>query len=237
MMHATQATEGSQIAAGQPATFHQVHPSFSYGAARVLILNGRFKNQDGCSGAALAKSATIHGLLPMDAPSVPGYTGNLSRDWGRNGPPKEMLAIAAAYKVKTVARLLDSGDARNSICNGYGCTIATTLLPDTHKEQDGRIVMAMRVKPVPRGQLPPGHQMCLDGYDGTAASGPKFHVQNSWGPKAHPQPMDDSPAGGFWITDQDCDRIVKQGDSWAYSGFDGFPQQDLDLKIFGASKP
>lgn len=37
--------------------------------------------------------------------------------------------------------------------------------------------------------------------------------------------------GGFWISESDCDRIVKQDDSFAFSSFDGFPAQELDFNV------
>jgi glutaredoxin len=75
--------------------------------------------------------------------------------------------------------------------------------------------------------------MCVLGYDGTANSGKKyFYVLNSWGPDAHPKPLQGEPPGGFWVTWEDLDRIVKQGDSWAFSSFDGFRKTDIDWSVF-----
>ena len=73
------------------------------------------------------------------------------------------------------------------------------------------------------------HQMCVDAYDGSSPSGARyFHVQNSWGPNAHPKPIDGSPPGGFWVTEAEIEYITAQGDSWAFSDFEGFPAA-LDL--------
>ena len=70
------------------------------------------------------------------------------------------------------------------------------------------------------------HQMCIVGYDGESASQPYWFVLNSWGDDAHGTPPDDAPPGGFWIGRKDVDFIVRQGDSFALSQFDGFPAQD-----------
>ncbi len=100
------------------------------------------------------------------------------------------------------------------------------MLPPTI---DGRLVN--------RRQGTWAHQMTVIAYDGQTGSEPYFLILNSWGPAAHGQPPDDSPPGSFWIRWKDMDYMAKKGDSFAYSGMDGFPAQDVDLRIFGQPGP
>lgn len=233
--HAIQTTEAAAIAAGRDGEFHRAFQPYLYGVGRVLVARGRFRGGDGCSNAAVAQGATEYGVMRADADRAPKYTGALARNWGNSGPPKEWIDEAKGFKVQRVAKLRASGDARDALVNGYGCGIASMILPDSYHEKDGRIVATMR--DTSHDPRPSGHAMALDSYDGSHQSGRKyFRVVNSWGKTAQPKPVDGSPPNGFWITEQDCDRVVRQGDSWAYSGFDGWPSQEPDLRIFGAKK-
>ena len=47
--------------------------------------------------------------------------------------------------------------------------------------------------------------------------------------------MQGEPPGGFWISWEDMDRITAQGDSFAFSGFVGFPALPFD--IFNQASP
>ena len=62
------------------------------------------------------------------------------------------------------------------------------------------------------------------------ASGGRGFLLNSWGETAHTGPTgigDPSPAG-FWADAAVLDRMLRQGDSWAFSGIRGFPARKLD---------
>lgn len=223
--HAIQATLGAQIVAGGAYEFHTIYPPFLYGAGRVLILKGRIRGA-GCTGAAIAQAAQKYGVLRWDEPGLPAYSRAISQQWGLQGPPQQWLDLAAKHKVATVARMQLAGDVRDAICNGYGVTIASNFGTKTIRPRDGRMVAVWNDSWA--------HQMCIDAYDGSSASGTRYyHVQNSWGPQAHPAPIDDSPAGGFWIVEADVERIVRQNDTWAFSAFDGFPAQEMDFRVFG----
>ena len=66
------------------------------------------------------------------------------------------------------------------------------------------------------------HCMAIVGIRG--GSRPGALLLNSWGPNAHTGPRglgDPSPAG-FWADANVVDRMLKQGDSWAFSDVVGF---------------
>ena len=69
------------------------------------------------------------------------------------------------------------------------------------------------------------HQMCFIGYDPNNGN-PGVYCLNSWGANAHGVSPDGAPPGGFWVDKATVSRMVKQGDSFAYSEFQGFPKND-----------
>jgi hypothetical protein len=72
------------------------------------------------------------------------------------------------------------------------------------------------------------HCLSIVGVRGGSRSG--AFLLNSWGGLAHRGPLgpgDPSPAG-FWADAAVVDRMLRQGDSWAFSSFAGFPARKLD---------
>ncbi|MBS0205681.1 MAG: hypothetical protein JSS49_22495 [Planctomycetes bacterium] len=222
-------TQGAQILAGDRASLQRPFPPFSYGAGRVWVwkptIVGRLPAA-GCSGAAIAQAAKEYGILSWEEAEAAGYTysGKLADDWGRSGPPAALKAIAARHKVKTVSLLHSVEEVRDAIVNGFGVTEASSWGNPERQfvVQDGRIVAKHTGVWM--------HQMCIDGYDGSAASGKRyFHVQNSHPPELSPDPIDGSPPGSWWVEWSDMEFMVAPGDCWAYSDFEGFPAQHPDL--------
>jgi hypothetical protein len=165
-----------------------------------------------------------YGVLDAQYEGVPEYSGRVAKTWGRRGPPEEFIEHAKQFCVKTVAPVRSAAEVRDAVCNGYPVTIASNwggrMQP---RVVDGRLVNERS------GTW--NHQMCIIGYDGETGSEPYYYVLNSWGAAAHGTPPDDAPPGGFWIRTKDVEYIVKQGDSFAFSDFDGFPAQELDFRI------
>ncbi len=226
---ALHATQGGQIAAGSNYEFKRIFPPFTYGAGRQWVWKkvvvGRLPNE-GCSGAAVAQAAKEYGVLTWADAEAAGYkySGKLADEWGRTGPPEKLKALAAKHRVKTVANVTTVDQVRDAICNGYGVTEASRWGNPGNKwvTQDGRIVGKRT------GEW--GHQMCIDGYDGSSPSGRKyFHIQNSWFPDSHPAPIDDSPVCGFWVEEADIEFMLAPGDCWAFSDFEGFPARLPEL--------
>ncbi len=201
--------------------FRPIYPPYIYGTSRVQIGGGRLRG-DGSVGAWAAKAVEQHGVLFADEAGVPAYSGSVARDWGKSGPPEQWLKVAREFLVKTVSRVTSAQDVCDALCNGYPVTIASNFGTRTIKERDGRMVATW--------DSSWAHQMCVVGYDGSGST-KYFYVLNSWGAAAHPRPLNGEPPGGFWITWNDCERIAKQGDSFAVSDFEGFPA--LDFRIIG----
>lgn len=211
---------------GPPRSFRPVYPPYIYGTSRVQIGKGKLRG-DGSVGAWAARAVQQYGVLAADESKVPKYAGSVAKDWGRSGPPEWAIDAAKEFLVRTVAQVNSADDVRDAICNGYPVTIASNFGSRDFDEKDGRRVA--------RGNGSWNHQMCIIAYDGDEKSGVDyFYVINSWGEKAHPAPLQGEPPGGFWITRAQCEKIVAQDDSFAFSGFDGFPARDLDFSLFAA---
>lgn len=221
--HAVEFLQYVQMRRGPPATFRPVYPPFIYGASRVTIgrTHGSRFNGDGSVGAYAAEAVQQLGILASDGAQVPPYSGSVARDWGRSGPPAWAIDQAKPYRVRTIAPVRSADEARDALCNGYPVVICSSWGTRTIRPQDGRQVA--------RHDASWMHCMCLCAYDGATGTQPYWYVLNSWGPDAHPQPLQGEPPGGFWIDRRSIDFIVRSGDCWALSAFDGFPAQDLDL--------
>lgn len=200
--------------------FRDPFPPYIYGISRVQIGGGRVGNSDGSIGAWAAKGVQQYGIVASDDPGVPPYSGTVARQWGRQGPPRELIELGKRRLVKTVANVKTADDVRDAICNGYPVTIASDFGSKRMIPQDGRIVAK-------RDGTRWMHQMCVIAYDGSGQQ-PYFYVLNNWEPSMHPAPLNGEPPGGFWIEATTMQYIAAQGDSWAFSNFDGFPAQDID---------
>lgn len=226
--HAAEVLIGKQTVRGPPGRFFEASSMFLYGAARVWIGKGVYAPGDGCSGAALARTVNEIGLVPIGTAGVPPYSGTVARRWGDSGPPASLREVAKQYRIKTVAALRTVDDVRDAVVNGYGVTVASPwgTKNSSMRVLDGRIVAKRDGRWM--------HQMAIVGYDGSAPSGREyFYVLNSWGPNAHPAPLQGEPLGGFWVQPEEVLFMLSMKDSWAFSDLDGFPAR-LD---FGPLRP
>lgn len=212
-----------QIDEGQAQEFHAAFPPFNYGASRITIgkQHGSHFSGDGSVGAYAAEAAQQCGILPADHPQCPKYSGDIAKAWGRTGPPQWALDVAKANRIQTVAQMRSAADVRDANCHRYTVIICSNFGTRTIRQQDGRMVA--------RHDASWGHCMCVLAYDGTGHT-PYFYILNSWGPDAHPKPLQGEPPGGFWVDWKTMEWICQSGDCWAFSLYEGFPtQQDLDL--------
>ena len=203
-----------------------------YGGSRVNIGRGELGNGGGSFGAWAAKYVNEIGTLVRMAYGkydLTTYNYNVANKWGSpgNGLPDLLVKEANKHKIKTVSLVKTYAEVRDSICNGYAVTIASNQGFSTVRDREGFAL----------AQGTWGHQMCILGVDDIgkdcSRNRPGVLCQNSWGrdwitgPKRHGQ-----PDGSFWI-DADVleSRILSNGDSWAFSDYDGFLPKKLNLRI------
>lgn len=213
-------------------SFRPAFPPYIYGISRVQVGKGRLGGSDGSVGEWAAEGLCDYGVYPSDDPGAPPYSGTLARQWGRSGPPANVVQVGKQFLVKSYAPIRSYEEARDALANGYPITVASNqgFANGREVEQSGVLWG------VASGSW--NHQMSLIGVDDTlqAPDGSKggLYCLNSWGAAAHKRPIRGEPEGGFWISSKRATIMLRQDDSWAFSGFEGFPalDQTLDLTAF-----
>jgi hypothetical protein len=214
------------IANGERKKFKAVFPPYLYGTGRVQIGGGRLGGGDGSLGVWQAKAVMQYGTVPTDTPGLPQYSGSIARQWGkRPGPPEEFLNVGKSYIVKSAALVKTWDDVVTAVTNGYPVTVASNIGFSMQPGRDGFHIQNTSW----------AHQMCIIGVD-NEHSEPHACILNSWG-NAHGEIKDFKtnepwPKGSLRVRRRDVEKILREGDSFAYSSFDGFPAQHLDRDVF-----
>jgi hypothetical protein len=196
-----------------------------YAGSRVQIGGGRIRG-DGSIGAWAARYVNEYGALPRGKygnVDLTTYSGSKARSWGRGGAgvPKSLIPTAKKHPIQTVSKVTTYEEVRDLITNGYAVTIASMQGFSSKRDSEGFAK--------PQGSW--AHQMSILAVDDEYKR-PGVLVQNSWGtwnsgPKRH-----DQPNGSFWVDAEEIERrILKKGDSWAFSGYEGFKPRELNTRI------
>lgn len=188
----------------------------TYGGSRVEIGGGRIRG-DGSVGAWAAQFITKYGLVPRKKypnRDLTTYNETLCRDWGQRGVPDEFEQIARQFPVKSFVQVKTFEEAKKAAAQGYFTAICSNQ--GFTKTRNGSGVAQ------PSGSW--AHCMCFDGYYTDENNRQFGHITNSWaryfhGPNGWGNPQED----GFWAEAAVIDRMLRQGDSWAFSGVTGFP--------------
>ena len=221
--------QGFQIAQDQRNEVLKIpFPPYLYGTSRVQIGKRQLGRGAGSIGAWAAQAAISYGVLPADEAARQGfsYSGRLADQWGWQGPPQSTLTYAGKFRIRTVSQVRSWEDVRDALVHGYPVTVASNVgFNGGHYDRDGKRWLK------PAGNW--GHQMCFIGCEDRPQRTKGAYCLNSWGVDAHPRPLNDEPPGGFWVDWQTVQRMVAQGDSWAFSDFDGFPAEgEADWNAF-----
>jgi len=213
----------------------------TYGKSRELM--GARGKGEGSLGSMAAKAAQLYGAPPCDLDGLPkavkeadgalayGKSVEIAYSYGP-AIDKKWHEAAKPYLIRTVSPVRTADSVREAVVNGYPCTIAS----DWGGLQDSR----GRIYPCPvesgvlmnrRASVWP-HQMCVLGWWEHPVLGEIFYIRNSWGAKVHGLCPTGAPAGGFWVRKADMDYITRQGDSFAFSSFVGYPAQNMELDFF-----
>ena len=207
-----------------------------YGRSRYYA--GSRGKGEGSFGSAFAEAMRKDGVLEASHEGLPQCTdqGGLTygrateMSWSDDGKiDKKWLDLSRKHLLKSTAQVKSAVQVREALLNYYPCTIAS--------DWGGQMTPAVQGQPPVRLNKRAdtwNHQMCVIGTVNHPTLGWIYYVLNSWGVDAHGQPPEGGygePPGGFWVNETDMDRIAKQGDSFAFSQFDGFPAQKLDWTI------
>jgi hypothetical protein len=163
----------------------------------------------------------LFGSLHMKAygeHDLSAYSSSRCREWASRGVPDAIKAIAKEHPFRSAVRVRTCEEARAAIQNGYCINICSGQGFKSRRDDDGFAQAS--------GSWP--HSMSLRAYRGGTRRG--FLIQNSWGNGWITGPIwpEDMPQGSFWCSWDTMARILRQGDSFAYSNYDGFQQQNID---------
>ena len=210
----------AQIVAGQRERWVALCATEAiYALSRVEIGGGRIRG-DGSVGAWAAKAVTQYGTLrrlKYGSLDLTTYSGERARLWGSRGCPDELEPIARERPIKTCSLVTSYSQARDAIANGYPVVVCSQQGFHDQRDSDG----FMR----PQGSW--AHCMIFIGVD-DAHRRPGLCCMNSWGPNWISGPKrHNQPDGSGWVDAETCDRMLRvQPDSYAVSGFVGFPAAD-----------
>ena len=208
---------------GDQEEYKPISAAAIYALSREM--NGMLGKGDGSTGAAAAKAMLQFGCVSCEDAKDDNTTGKehaaLAKKWGgRDGLPAELKALAAKNKIKSASMVRTPEECRVALANGYPIAICSNVgfEPRGGFKRDGDGFVAMG------GTWP--HCMCIAGY---RADKKAFLVIQSWGSNSPPGPKSlGQPDGSFWITWDACQRIVRSGESYALSAFDGYPKRNID---------
>lgn len=157
------------------------------------------------------------------------YDARLARTWGREGVPDELEPEAKKHPIRSYALVRSYIECRDAIANGYPVIFCSSIgfNPECRDHNPGG-----------RDSMGFLHRCgtwfhCMAGLGVDDNERPGVLIMNSWGPNwvGGPKRLG-QPDGSFWVDAKTIDEICSQGDSFAISGFVGFPKNDLHYDLF-----
>jgi hypothetical protein len=218
-----------QIASGASEEFRDLAQEVIYGGSRVEIGGGTIRG-DGSIGAWAAKFVTTYGVVARGKYGqydLRSYDESRCREYGRSGVPDELEPLARQHPVKDASNVRSWDECKAAIRNGYPIAVCSSQGFTMQRDAEGFC----------KASGTWAHCMAIIGIRG--GSRPGAFLLNSWGGSAHTGPRgpgDPSPAG-FWADAAVVDRMLKQGDSWAFSHAVGFPARKLNWYAFAPRSP
>jgi hypothetical protein len=234
---AIERTLAAELVAGfARGEFKAIVEEVVYAGSRIEVGGGRIRptrldpHGDGSVGAWAAQFVTKWGVVPRGIHGqydLTRYDPTRCRQWGHHngsGVPDDLEAVARQFPVQDAALVRTWAEAKRALTQGYGIAICSNQGFTRQRDANG----------VCRASGEWAHCMALDGFH-TDANGREFgHIENSWGASYHvgPTGWGDPNKAGFWAESSVINRMLSQGDSWAFSGATGFPARKIDWNIF-----
>jgi hypothetical protein len=198
-------------------------PDAAYAISRHI--SGHLGRGDGSYGGAAAKGirewGTVHQLVYGDI-DLTKYDYKRTREWALRGVPESIRTAAGPHKIRHTVQLETVEQAWGLVGNGYPYNMCSNVGWESKRDADG----ACRR----RGSW--SHSMGVTSRRTTASGRRLFLVHQSWGDNWTSGPYyEDQPFGSFWADWEDIDRAIRQGDSFAYSGYEGFVRRRPDHRV------
>jgi hypothetical protein len=210
---------------GDLGKFRNIFPPYLYGIGRIYIGGGQLGDGDGSLGSWMADGVVRFGAIASDEKDVPKYSGATAKLWGgRNGARylDKYKDIGKQHLVRSAAKISNWDELVTAICNGYPCTVASLQGFQMEASSDGFHR--------PRGEW--AHQMSIIGVDAEAKEEYGI-ILNNWG-DAHGKLKDFEtgeflPTGVLRVRRDVIESMIDAGETFAYSNFDDFEDQEAKL--------
>lgn len=182
---------------------------------------GRHDHRGGWDGStgdwstdALKKYGSLHSLVygQHDLTNTKPTDG---RAWARSGVPSALLTAAGDHKALACALVKTTEEAKAALQNGYAIIICAQASYPSSRDSQGFSKLNGRRW---------AHCMAVSAYRGPQSGKEGFLIQNSWGNNWNNGPIypEDMPHGSFWVTPSDLMVHLRQNDSYAIAGYEGF---------------
>jgi hypothetical protein len=199
----------------------------TYGRSRYR--GGMRGRGEGSFGSAFAEAIRLDGVIDAKETDLPRFENSNGLSWGSNNEmtwsdggaiSQSWMDKAKVHLVKTTAACKSADDVREALMNWYPVTIASMWGCDSPRVQGTPgVLLGTR-------NTSWSHQMSIHDWWEHPSLGEIFWIQNQWGLNAHGKCPSGMPLGGMWTTKADVDWICKTGEVFAFSQFDGFPEQE-----------
>lgn len=208
-----------------------------YAGSRVEIGGGRIRG-DGSYGIWTADWVRKYGVL-LRHPyfgkyDFTRYNPDLARRWSHKctkrtpctlwggGVPIELELAARRHPIRTTKLVKTWPQARDAVANGYPVVICSRLGYTDERDNDGFAEQ--------RGTW--YHCLLLAGIDTLFERHGGLFI-NSWGPNWNGGPKRlGQPDGSFWADAENIHEMLRQGDSFAISNYNGYPRRNLDYRLY-----
>lgn len=197
-------------------------PNAIYGIIRLDNL-GRW---DGANGTmivdGLRKYGSLHSMT-YGQYDLSTATDKDARRWAAVGLPKELIEEAKKHQIIACAPVNNVEEVKAALLNGYGVVVCSGISYSSKRSSDG---FSERT---PEGWR---HALSVVSYRSKASGREGFLIQNSWsGPEGTwiggPIYPEDMCFGSFWASPENLALQLKERDSYAIAGYNGFKRRDL----------
>jgi hypothetical protein len=208
-----------------------------YGGSRVEARGAsRGGYADGSYGGAAAKWVSNFGVLfrqpyPDLGFDLTTYDRSRAKSWGNfgcggDGDSGQADQVAKQHPIRQVALVRNFDEAAAAIASGYPVPVCSGQGFSSRRDEQGFCAA--------RGSW--SHCMC---FVGVRYDRPGLLCLNSWGPSwvGGPKWPEDQPDGSFWVDKSVADRMLRGEDSFAVSGYEGFPWRDLRHGDWASVRP
>lgn len=210
---------------GDTAKWEPAATEAIYGGSRVEARGVRYGGwSDGSYGSAAAKWVKDWGILfrrDYGDVDLSTYSSSRAKQWGNYGCGGQgdngvLDDVAKSHPIKNVALVTTFDEAAAAISSGYPVAVCSMQGFTSHRDGDGFCRAS-------------GSWAHCQTFIGVRYDRPGLLCLNSWGPDwvDGPKWPDDQPEGSYWVDAKVADRMLSGRDSFAISGYVGFPYRDL----------